>query len=75
MVQAAHENAEPADADGWIRTRIPVEHVRKAHGDFLAVGADVEVLGPPELRAMIADTVAALGSLYPEGAPARSQRI
>ncbi|GAA0262100.1 helix-turn-helix transcriptional regulator [Cryptosporangium japonicum] len=75
MVQAARENAEPADADGWIRTRIPVEHVRKAHGDFLAVGADVEVLGPPELRALIAHTVAALASVYAEGAPTRSQRI
>ena len=75
MVQAARENAAPADEDGWVRTRIPVEHIRKAHGDFLALGADVEVLGPPELRAMIADTVAALTAVYPVGAHPRPERI
>ncbi|MFG1924893.1 helix-turn-helix transcriptional regulator [Cryptosporangium sp. NPDC048952] len=64
MVQAARENAEPPDADGWVRTRIPVEHIRKAHGDFLALGVDVEVLGPPELRTMIAETVAVLSGRY-----------
>ncbi|GAA3388007.1 helix-turn-helix transcriptional regulator [Cryptosporangium minutisporangium] len=64
MVQAARANAEPPDEDGWLRTAIPVEHLRKAHGDFLALGADVEVLGPPELRTMIVGTVKALAARY-----------
>jgi predicted DNA-binding transcriptional regulator YafY len=65
MVQAARANAGPPEANGWIRTTIPIEHVRKAHGDFLALGADVEVLGPPELRELLVGTVRALAELYP----------
>ena len=75
MVQAARANAEPPDADGWVRTRIPVEQVRKAHGDFLALGAQVEVLGPPELRDLVVGTVSALAEIYAGRAPAFRERI
>lgn len=79
MVQAARVAAGPAEADGWVRTRIPVEHLRKAHGDFLGLGAEVEVLGPPELRTMIADTIAVLAPRYragePDAAPPLPERI
>ncbi|SHN45882.1 Predicted DNA-binding transcriptional regulator YafY, contains an HTH and WYL domains [Cryptosporangium aurantiacum] len=75
MTQAARANADPPDPDGWFRTTIPVEHIRKAHGDFLALGAEVEVLGPPELRALFVGTARALAALYDQGAPARDERI
>ncbi|WP_256098294.1 WYL domain-containing protein [Streptomyces sp. MnatMP-M17] len=32
--------------------------------EFLALGADVEVLAPPELRARLAETVRALAARY-----------
>ena len=71
MARAALEHAGPPDPDGWVRTLVPVESQAKAQGDFLALGADVEVLGPPELRALFVSTVSMLTDLYAptEGAP------
>ncbi|WP_413752407.1 YafY family transcriptional regulator [Streptomyces sp. R-74717] len=55
------------DPDGWIRAVLPVESLDHAHGVFLALGEDVEVLGPPELRAALAATVRALAMRYASG--------
>ncbi|MFG2627333.1 helix-turn-helix transcriptional regulator [Streptomyces sp. NPDC048473] len=52
------------DPDGWVRAVLPIESLDHAHGVFLALGEDVEVLGPPELRARIAATVRALAMRY-----------
>ncbi|GHH44857.1 putative DNA-binding transcriptional regulator YafY [Streptomyces candidus] len=41
---AAHGVPGP---DGWIRGTLPIESLDHAHGVFLALGADVEVLAPP----------------------------
>ncbi|MFJ4776904.1 helix-turn-helix transcriptional regulator [Streptomyces sp. NPDC088762] len=57
-------DAGPADADGWVRTALPVESAAVAVGDLLRMGTDAEVLGPPELRTALADTVAALAERY-----------
>ncbi|MFG2874427.1 helix-turn-helix transcriptional regulator [Streptomyces sp. NPDC048337] len=56
--------ADPADADGWVRLRLPVESEAVAVGDLLRLGTDAEVLGPPELRAALAETVASLAERY-----------
>jgi predicted DNA-binding transcriptional regulator YafY len=56
--------------DGWTLARVPVESVEHAQGEFLRLGADIEVLEPPELRARIARTVAELAERY--GNSARS---
>lgn len=64
MARAAHETAAPPDPRGWVRAVLPIESVRHAHVEFLKLGADVEVLDPPELRAMITDTVRALAARY-----------
>ncbi|AWS47331.1 transcriptional regulator [Streptosporangium sp. 'caverna'] len=53
-----------AEPDGWIRAVLPIESLDHAHGTFLALGADVEVLGPPELRARLAETSRALAARY-----------
>ncbi|MFD9320973.1 helix-turn-helix transcriptional regulator [Streptomyces sp. NPDC060053] len=55
---------EPAGADGWTVARVPIESVEHAHADFLRLGADIEVLQPPELRERIARTVTELAALY-----------
>ena len=52
------------DDDGWTLVRVPIESVEHAHGEFLRLGADVEVLQPPELRERIARTVAQLADKY-----------
>ncbi|MGW2373851.1 helix-turn-helix transcriptional regulator [Kitasatospora sp. NPDC001683] len=49
---------------GWTQARVPIESVDHAHGEFLRLGADVEVLEPAELRDRIAATVRTLAARY-----------
>lgn len=56
--------AGPADPDGWIRVDLDVESPAVAVGDLLRLGTEAEVIGPPELRQALADTVAALAERY-----------
>ncbi|MEU6355184.1 YafY family protein [Streptomyces sp. NPDC047072] len=50
--------------DGWTLARIPIESVDHAHGELLRLGADIEVLEPPELRARMARTAVELAKRY-----------
>lgn len=52
------------DDDGWTLAAVPIESVERAHGEFLRLGTDIEVLQPPELRERIARTVAQLAEKY-----------
>ncbi len=70
MANAVLRDAGPADADGWVQVRLPVESQRHAHVEFLKLGADVEVLAPTALRALMGETARALAARY---APAREQ--
>ncbi|WP_435836619.1 WYL domain-containing protein [Streptomyces asoensis] len=54
----------PAGPDGRTVVRVPIESVEHAHADFLRLGTDIEVLGPPELRERIARTVTELAARY-----------
>ena len=58
---AATGTAEP---DGWIRAVLPIESLDHAHKTFLALGADIEILEPPELRARLAETSRVLAARY-----------
>lgn len=53
-----------AGDDGWTTDRVPIESVERAHGEFLRLGADIEVLEPAELRGRMARTVAELAERY-----------
>jgi predicted DNA-binding transcriptional regulator YafY len=64
MARAVHDNAGPPDPTGWTTLTLPVESLRHAHVEFLKLGADVEVLAPPPLRAMMTDTARALADRY-----------
>jgi predicted DNA-binding transcriptional regulator YafY len=55
------------EPDGWTRARVPVESPDDAHARFLALGADAEVLEPPELRARLARTARMLAQRYGAG--------
>lgn len=61
--QAAADTGLPEE-DGWIRAVLPIESIDKAHRTFLALGTEVEVLEPPQLRARLAATARALAIRY-----------
>ncbi|MFI1031124.1 helix-turn-helix transcriptional regulator [Streptomyces sp. NPDC020951] len=54
----------PTDERGWTLATVPIESVDHAHGEFLRLGTDIEVLEPPELRARMARTIAELAERY-----------
>ena len=58
--------ANPPDGAGWLTATIPIESLDHAIGDLLKLGAEVEVLAPPELRDRMAETVEALARRYRE---------
>ncbi|MEU0487505.1 WYL domain-containing protein, partial [Streptosporangium sp. NPDC006013] len=64
VAEAALAAAGPPDERGWVVLRLPTESVRHAHWLLLRLGADIEVLEPPELRERMAATVAGLATLY-----------
>jgi predicted DNA-binding transcriptional regulator YafY len=52
------------DDDGWTLAKVPIESVEHAHGEFLRLGTDIEVLRPSALRERIARTAAQLAERY-----------
>jgi predicted DNA-binding transcriptional regulator YafY len=60
----AVETAGVADADGWVRARVPIESADLALADILRLGADIEVLEPAELREQAARTIQAMAAIY-----------
>ncbi|MEU8248741.1 YafY family protein [Nonomuraea sp. NPDC048916] len=64
VVAAAKASAEPADEEGWTRATVPIESIDHAVGEFLRLGADVEVISPPELRRQVLATAERLVLLY-----------
>jgi predicted DNA-binding transcriptional regulator YafY len=68
--------AAAADADGWLRVVIPIESIGHATGQLLALGSDVKVLAPPELRDRVRDTARAVADAYeltPAAPPPRAR--
>jgi predicted DNA-binding transcriptional regulator YafY len=53
VAEAGTRLASPPDADGWVRTTLPIESLEHATGALLRFGPDVEVLAPGELRERI----------------------
>jgi predicted DNA-binding transcriptional regulator YafY len=64
VVEAALADAEEPDAEGWRVLTVPVESMTHARWLLLRLGASVEVLGPPELRTLMAEAVTELGKIY-----------
>lgn len=60
----AVETAGTADADDWVRARVPIESPDHALAEFLRLGADIEILEPAELRERAATTVRAMAAVY-----------
>ncbi|MGY0055887.1 helix-turn-helix transcriptional regulator [Streptomyces sp. LZ34] len=62
--EAAAAAAGPPDADGRVRVVLPVESLPVATHDLLWLGAEADVLGPPELREAVARAVTELAQRY-----------
>ncbi|HSS02558.1 MAG TPA: WYL domain-containing protein [Kofleriaceae bacterium] len=62
--RAAEATDDRAADGGWLRVTIPIESINHAAGQLLALGSDVEVLGPPELRDRVRDTARAVAATY-----------
>jgi predicted DNA-binding transcriptional regulator YafY len=60
----AIETTGAAEADDWVRARVPIESADRALADFLRFGADIEILEPAELREQAARTIRAMASMY-----------
>jgi hypothetical protein len=50
--------------DGSLILHIPYRHARELSMDIQRYGADVEVLSPPELRTLVADSLAKAATQY-----------
>jgi predicted DNA-binding transcriptional regulator YafY len=65
---AAHQAIEathaPCKPEGWVRGSLPIESIDLTKRQFLRLGADVKVIGPPELRAAIAAEARKVAALY-----------
>jgi predicted DNA-binding transcriptional regulator YafY len=64
VIAAAGQTAA-ADDQGWITAVVPIESLEHAHGEFLRLGAEVEILAPAALRDRMRQTARSLGQLYP----------
>lgn len=63
-VREALASAGPPDDTGWVDITIPGESYDILAHALLPLGAHLEVLGPPELRATMATTAAAMHARY-----------
>jgi predicted DNA-binding transcriptional regulator YafY len=62
--RGARDTASEPDADGWRIATVPIESFAHARSEMGKLGADVEVIGPPELRSLMVETAAALARIY-----------
>ena len=72
VVTGAAATSGKPDRKGWIRCRLPLESFNSGVGEMLRLGDEVEVIGPPALRKLFAQTLAAMTRRH--GAISRSCR-
>jgi len=56
--------AIPPETEGWAELTVPIEEIGWASREMTRIGADIEVLEPPELRARMAEQARRLADLY-----------
>ena len=62
-----HRAVEVPGRPDWIEATVRIESLDLAVSELLALGADVEVVGPAELRRRLRATVTELAGLYDQG--------
>jgi predicted DNA-binding transcriptional regulator YafY len=64
VTEAAIGTAKKTDRRGWTRCTVPIESIDYGVRELMRLGEDVEVIGPPALRARMAATLAAMSKRY-----------
>lgn len=64
VAQAAARTARDAGKCGWKHVEIPIESIDHTANEVLKLGAEAEVLTPPELRTRMGAMAKQLGTLY-----------
>ena len=62
--EAIESREWPVDEKGWLHLSLPIEETAWTARLFMRIGAEMEVLGPPELRAAMTDVAARMTALY-----------
>ena len=63
--QESAEQTGQSGSDGFVTAVVPIESLEHARAEFLRFGPTIEVLGPPELRDLIAVSARELSEIYP----------
>jgi len=64
VLRAFEESASEPDGEGWVHAVIPIEELPHALGEVLKLGRGIEVLDPPQLRSLVAETALELARLH-----------
>ena len=72
VAQAVVETADKPDDRGWVRCTTPIESVEYGVGELMRLGADVEVVAPPALRARMAQSLSETLEHYARQRPPRA---
>jgi len=64
VTSAAEKTAGRPDRKGRVRCRLPIESIEDGVRELLRLGEDVIVLGPPVLRAQMAQTASRTAGLH-----------
>ena len=55
VMRAAAETSGKPDRNGWVRCRLPLESIDYGVRELMRLGEEVVVIGPPDLRAKLAE--------------------
>ena len=64
MAAAAAASQRPSSCSGWIEAEIYIEEAIQGVRQILHLGAEVEVIGPPSLRAAVRAEARQVAALY-----------
>jgi len=67
VARAARSSATGTDREGWMRCALPIETTGHGVRELMRLGEEVEVIGPPALRAEMARRLAAMSLRYRSG--------
>ena len=64
VAHAARSSARPLGREGWTRCSLPIETTGQGIRELMRLGEEVEVLGPPPLRAEMLRSIGAMAQHY-----------
>ena len=64
VTEAAAKTAGKPDRRGWVRCTLPIESIEYGVRELMRLGEDVDVIGPPALRAGMTARLDAMSKLY-----------